>query len=169
MGVTIPGTRGIRTGGVQAAGQQRMRGLGASAGQLTFGSEAGETGSYAQLDAFVEAGGTLIDTADVYAGGRPEEIIGRWLGSREHARDQVVIATKGRFPTDESPNGHGLSRRHLSRALDASLRRFGVDTIDLYQLHRWDPLTPVEETLRFLASRPVTAGQRVADRQVPAG
>jgi aryl-alcohol dehydrogenase-like predicted oxidoreductase len=119
-------------------------------GALTFGNEADEAGSYAQLDAFLEAGGTLIDTADVYADGRSEEIIGRWLASREHARVQVVIATKGRFPTDDSPNGHGLSRRHLSWALDASLRRLNVDTIDLYQLHGWDPLTPVEETLRFL-------------------
>src|ERR1039458_2866223 len=57
---------------------------------------------------------------------------------------------KARFPTSDSPNGHGLSRRHLAGALDASLRRFGVETIDLYQLHGWDPLTPIEETLRFL-------------------
>jgi aryl-alcohol dehydrogenase-like predicted oxidoreductase len=119
-------------------------------GGLTFGNEADETGSYAQLDAFLDAGGTLIDTADVYADGRSEEIIGKWLASRKHPRDQVVIATKGRFPTDETPNGHGLSRRHLSWALDASLRRLKVDSIDLYQLHGWDPLTPVEETLRFL-------------------
>ena len=61
-----------------------------------------------------------------------------------------MLATKGRFPTDESPNGHGLSRRHLSLALDASLRRLNVETIDLYQLHAWDPLTRLEETLRFL-------------------
>jgi aryl-alcohol dehydrogenase-like predicted oxidoreductase len=61
-----------------------------------------------------------------------------------------VIATKARFPTTGDPNGHGLSRRHLTAALDASLRRLGVETIDLYQLHGWDPLTPVEETLRFL-------------------
>jgi aryl-alcohol dehydrogenase-like predicted oxidoreductase len=61
-----------------------------------------------------------------------------------------VIATKGRFPTTEDPNGHGLSRRHLAAALDASLGRLGVEAIDLYQLHGWDPLTPVEETLRFL-------------------
>lgn len=61
-----------------------------------------------------------------------------------------MIATKARFPTTGDPNGHGLSRRHLTAALDASLRRLGVETIDLYQLHGWDPLTPVEETLRFL-------------------
>jgi aryl-alcohol dehydrogenase-like predicted oxidoreductase len=98
----------------------------------------------------VAAGGTLIDTADVYADGRSEQIIGRWLASRSDARDLVMIATKARFPTSDSPNGHGLSRPHLAAALDASLRRLHVDTIDLYQLHGWDPLTPIEETLRFL-------------------
>jgi aryl-alcohol dehydrogenase-like predicted oxidoreductase len=119
-------------------------------GTLTFGNETSESDSFAQLDRFTSAGGTLIDTADVYADGRSEQIIGRWLASREGARDQVVIATKARFPTDDGPNGHGLSRRHLSAALDKSLRRLGVDAIDLYQLHGWDPLTPIEETLRFL-------------------
>ena len=119
-------------------------------GTLTFGNETSEADSFAQLDRFDGLGGTLIDSADVYADGRSEEIIGRWLAARSGAVGRMVIATKGRFPTDESPNGHGLSRRHLSMALDASLRRLGVETIDLYQLHGWDPLTPVEETLRFL-------------------
>jgi aryl-alcohol dehydrogenase-like predicted oxidoreductase len=98
----------------------------------------------------MSVGGTLVDTADVYADGRSEEIIGRWLASRADARELAVIATKGRFPTSDDPNGHGLSRRHLAAALDASLRRLGVQAIDLYQLHGWDPLTPIEETLRFL-------------------
>ena len=119
-------------------------------GTLTFGNETSETDSFAQLDRFISAGGTLIDTADVYADGRSEQIIGRWLASRADARDLAVIATKGRFPTGDDPNGHGLSRRHLSAALDASLRRLGVEAVDLYQLHGWDPLTPIEETLRFL-------------------
>src|ERR1017187_4780798 len=119
-------------------------------GTLTFGNETSEADSFAQLDRFTSAGGTLIDTADVYADGRAEQIIGRWLASRAQARDLVVIATKARFPTSDSPNGHGLSRRHLAAALDASLQRLGVETIDLYQLHGWDPLTPIEETLRFL-------------------
>jgi aryl-alcohol dehydrogenase-like predicted oxidoreductase len=96
-------------------------------GTLTFGNEASEADSFAQLDRFVSAGGTLIDTADVYADGRSEQIIGRWLASRAEARERVVIATKGRFPTSEDPNGHGLSRRHLAAALDASLRRLGVE------------------------------------------
>ena len=118
-------------------------------GTLTFGNEADEAASFAQLDRFFEAGGTLIDTADVYADSRSETIIGRWLASRPSARNAAIIATKARFPTDETPNGHGLSRRHLAMALDASLQRLAVDVIDLYQLHGWDPLTPVEETLRF--------------------
>ncbi len=119
-------------------------------GTLTFGYETSETDSFAQLDRFLSVGGTLIDTADVYADGRSEQIIGHWLSSRPDARELAVIATKGRFPTSDEPNGHGLSRRHLAAALDASLRRLGVEAIDLYQLHGWDPLTPIEETLRFL-------------------
>ena len=119
-------------------------------GTLTFGNETDQATSFNQLDRFAEAGGTLVDSADVYADGRAEEIIGRWLAARPSRRELVVLATKGRFPTDESPNGHGLSRRHLSLALDASLRRLNVETIDLYQLHAWDPLTRLQETLRFL-------------------
>jgi aryl-alcohol dehydrogenase-like predicted oxidoreductase len=119
-------------------------------GTLTFGNETDEAGAFGQLDSFVAAGGTLVDSADVYADGRSEEIIGRWLAARPGMRDAVVLATKGRFPTDDSPNGHGLSRQHLARALDASLRRLNLDRVDLYQVHAWDPLTPVEETLRFL-------------------
>jgi aryl-alcohol dehydrogenase-like predicted oxidoreductase len=119
-------------------------------GTLTFGNETDQATSFSQLDQFTEAGGNLVDSADVYADGRAEEIIGRWLAARPGRRELVVLATKGRFPTDESPNGHGLSRRHLSLALDASLRRLNVETIDLYQVHAWDPLTRLEETLRFL-------------------
>ena len=120
-------------------------------GTMTFGGEADEATSVAQLEAFVEAGGTFIDTADVYTGTESEAIIGRWLSSAPtDVREQVALATKGRFPTGDGPNDLGLSRRHLSMALDASLRRLQVDTIDLYQVHAWDPLTPLEETLRFL-------------------
>jgi aryl-alcohol dehydrogenase-like predicted oxidoreductase len=119
-------------------------------GTLTFGNETDEAGAFDQLDSFVAAGGTLLDSADVYADGRSEEIIGRWLAARPGMREAVVVATKGRFPTDDTPNGHGLSRQHLARALDASLRRLNAGRVDLYQAHAWDPLTPVEETLRFL-------------------
>ncbi len=119
-------------------------------GTMTFGEVTGEDAAHAQLDAFREVGGTFVDTADVYNAGVSEEIIGRWLAAREGARDEMVIATKGRFPMGEHPNAVGLSRRHLHDALDASLRRLGVDTVDLYQVHSWDPLTPIEETLRFI-------------------
>lgn len=119
-------------------------------GTMTFGNETDEAGSHEQLDLFVEAGGTLIDTADVYTTGVSEEIIGRWLAKRPaDVTDRVVIATKGRFPMGEDANDQGLSRRHLDRALEASLRRLGVETIDLYQPHAWDPLTPIEETLAW--------------------
>ena len=127
-------------------------------GTMTFGNETDRTGSFDQLDAFVEAGGTFIDTADVYSKGVSEEIIGAWLADRGDVRDQVVIATKGRFPMSASTNGLGLSRRHLHDALNASLRRLGVDSIDLYQLHAWDPLTPIEEYLRFIDDA-VSAGK----------
>ena len=119
-------------------------------GTMTFGSETDRDGSFAQLDAFVEAGGTFIDTADVYSKGVSEEIIGAWLAAREEVSDRVVLATKGRFGMSSASNGVGLSRRHLHDALNASLRRLGVETIDLYQLHSWDPLTPIEEYLRFI-------------------
>ncbi len=118
-------------------------------GTMTFGHESDEETSHAQLDRFVERGGNFVDTADVYTRGRSEEIIGRWL-AKSGARDRLVIATKGRFPMGDGPNDAGLSRTHLGRALDASLRRLGIDTVDLYQAHAWDPLTPLEETLAFL-------------------
>jgi aryl-alcohol dehydrogenase (NADP+) len=119
-------------------------------GTMTFGKESSEEVSRAQLDLFVERGGNFIDTADVYSRGVSEEIIGRWLADRRGVRDRLVIATKGRFPMGDDPNDAGLTRTHLSRALDASLRRLGVETVDLYQAHAWDPLTPIEETLGFL-------------------
>jgi aryl-alcohol dehydrogenase-like predicted oxidoreductase len=118
-------------------------------GTMTFGNETDEAGAHAQLDRYVEVGGSLIDTADVYTAGASEEIIGHWL-AKSSARDNVVLATKGRFPTGDSPNDVGTSRRHLRRALDASLKRLGVDHVDLYQLHAWDPITPLQETLSFL-------------------
>jgi aryl-alcohol dehydrogenase-like predicted oxidoreductase len=118
-------------------------------GTMTFGAETDAEEAHAQLDLYVERDGNLIDTADVYSTGISEEIIGDWLRHRPGARSQVVIATKGRFPMGSGPNDAGLSRVHLTRALEASLRRLGTDHIDLYQAHAWDPLTPIEETLRF--------------------
>ena len=120
-------------------------------GTMTFGAETDEHDAHEQLDYFVEAGGTLVDTADVYSAGQSEEIIGNWLAKRPaDITEPVVLATKGRFPIDEVPNGSGLSNRHLTRALDASLHRLGSDMIDLYQVHAYDPWTPLEETLRTL-------------------
>jgi aryl-alcohol dehydrogenase-like predicted oxidoreductase len=120
-------------------------------GTMTFGVETGEPGAYEQLDVFLDAGGTLVDTADVYGGGESERIIGRWLADRPADRtDRVVLATKGRFPTADDPNAAGLSARHLTRALDASLARLGVDRVDLYQAHAFDPATPLEETVRTM-------------------
>jgi aryl-alcohol dehydrogenase-like predicted oxidoreductase len=120
-------------------------------GTMTFGSETDEKGSHAQLDRFFDAGGTFVDTADVYSNTESESIIGRWLAKQPASRrDQVVLATKGRFPTGDGPNDVGLSRRHLARAIDASLQRLGIECIDLYQVHAHDPWTPIEETLRAL-------------------
>jgi aryl-alcohol dehydrogenase-like predicted oxidoreductase len=118
-------------------------------GTMTFGKESDEKTAHAQLDLFAESGGNFIDTADVYQQGESEEIIGRWFASRPGLRDQTVLATKGRFAMGGGPNDLGLTRTHLTRALDASLRRLGVDVIDLYQAHAWDPVTPIEETLGF--------------------
>jgi len=118
---------------------------------MTFGVETDEPGSHEQLDRFIEAGGTLVDTADVYGDGQSEEIIGRWFASRPaEITERVVLATKGRFPTGNDPNSLGLSTRHLTRALDASLSRLGLERVDLYQVHAFDPWTPLEETLRTL-------------------
>ncbi|MGS0685383.1 aldo/keto reductase [Nakamurella sp. GG22] len=128
-------------------------------GTMTFGAETDQAGAHEQLDTFVEAGGTFIDTADVYSAGVSEEIVGAWLKDRPaDITGEVVLTTKGRFPMGPGRNEVGLSRRHLQRALDDSLRRLGVDTVDLYQVHSWDPVTPLEETLRTLDDM-VTAGK----------
>jgi aryl-alcohol dehydrogenase-like predicted oxidoreductase len=119
-------------------------------GTMTFGAEADEPTSHAIIDAYLAAGGTFLDTADVYGSGASETIIGRWLKAHPTEAGQLVIATKGRFPMGDGPNDLGLSRRHLAVALDASLDRLGVEHIDLYQMHAWDAVTPLDETLRFL-------------------
>jgi aryl-alcohol dehydrogenase-like predicted oxidoreductase len=100
-----------------------------------------------QVDMCLDAGVNLFDTADVYSEGQSEEILGAVLEGR---RDDVLIATKARFPMGEGPNDAGLSRHHLVRACEASLRRLRTDHIDLYQVHEWDGVTPVEETLQAL-------------------
>ena len=119
-------------------------------GTMTFGAEADEAMSHHLLDDYAAAGGNFIDTADVYSSGVSEEIIGRWLKSHPAEAQHMIIATKARFPMGAGPNDLGISRKHLGHALDASLKRLGIERIDLYQMHGWDALTPIEETLRFL-------------------
>jgi len=97
----------------------------------------------------VEGGITFFDTADVYSGGASEVATGR-LVPKYIARDEVVIATKVNGPMTPGPNGRGLSRKHILSAIDASLERLGMDHVDLYQIHRWDPRTPIEETMEAL-------------------
>ena len=100
-----------------------------------------------QVDMCLDAGVNLIDTADVYSDGLSEEVVGKTLKGR---RDRVLIATKARFAMGDGPNDAGLSRHHLIRACEASLRRLGTDFIDLFQVHEWDGHTPLEETLGAL-------------------
>jgi aryl-alcohol dehydrogenase-like predicted oxidoreductase len=125
-------------------------------GSMQFGWTADEAASFAVMDAFAAAGGTLIDSADVYSnwhpgnpGGVSEEIIGRWMKARGN-RGAIVLATKARGRMWGGPNGEGLSRAHLIRACDDSLRRLQTDYIDLYQTHWFDAETPIEETLETL-------------------
>ncbi|WP_042301259.1 aldo/keto reductase [Paraburkholderia kururiensis] len=101
-----------------------------------------------QIDMCLDAGVNLIDTADVYSNGASEEIVGEALGGKR--KSGVLIATKARFPMGDGPNDRGLSRHHLIEACEASLRRLKTDVIDLYQVHEWDGVTPLEETLEAL-------------------
>ncbi len=116
-------------------------------GCVTFGRELAEEVSREIIARFLDAGGNFIDTADVYAKGSSEEITGRAI---KGVRDDVVLATKVRFPMGEGPNDVGLSRKHVISGCEASLRRLGTDYLDLFQVHAWDALTPLEETLSAL-------------------
>ena len=116
-------------------------------GCMTFGPELDEQGSKELIERFLKAGGNFIDTADVYANGASEEITGRTI---KGVREDVVLATKVRFPMGEGPNDVGLSRKHVIAGCEASLRRLGTDYIDLYQAHMWDAATPLGETLSAL-------------------
>ncbi|MBN1641521.1 MAG: aldo/keto reductase [Anaerolineae bacterium] len=118
-------------------------------GTMTFGGGADEATSFAIMDRFMERGGTFLDTADQYASGLSESIVGRWIAERG-VRDQVVLATKVYTQMGPGPNDGGLSRIHIQRAVEDSLRRLNVDVIDLYQIHRWDFDAPPEETLETL-------------------
>jgi aryl-alcohol dehydrogenase-like predicted oxidoreductase len=112
-----------------------------------FGANSDVQAATRMVDLCLEAGVNLFDTADAYSRGESEEILGRAIGKR---RDKVLIATKANFSVGDGPNDLGSSRFHLTKALDASLKRLGTDYVDLYQLHGFDPLTPVEETLSTL-------------------
>ncbi|WP_176440025.1 aldo/keto reductase [Haloechinothrix alba] len=118
-------------------------------GTLTWGGETGSDEAADKLAAFVEAGGTLVDTADVYNEGAAEEILGSLLGDHI-SRDSIVLATKAAARRADGPFGGGASRGALLAALDASLRRLGTEYVDLWQLHAWDGAVPLEETLGAL-------------------
>src|SRR3954447_21535678 len=119
-------------------------------GGTGWGSVVGQTdveGARRQIAMARDAGVNLIDTADVYSDGLSEEILGKALGPD---RDDVLVATKVRMPMGTGPNDAGLSRHHVIRGAEASLRRLGTDHIDLFQVHEWDGVTPLEETLGAL-------------------
>jgi len=129
-------------------GRTGLRGSELCLGAMTFGRESTEDESIRMMDRFVEAGGTFIDTADVYGQGISEEIVGRWLKAKK--RDDLVLATKVRFSMGPGVNDVGLSRKHILSGVENSLRRLQTDYIDLYQVHMWDDGTPLEETLSTL-------------------
>jgi len=123
-------------------------------GTMTFGYQSDDDTSFAIMDAAAEAGITFFDTADVYPNGAPpelfgrtEELMGSWMQGR---RDQFVVATKCFFRTGPMPWDAGNSRQNIMRAVEASLRRLRTDHIDLYQVHSWDPVTPIDETLQAM-------------------
>jgi aryl-alcohol dehydrogenase-like predicted oxidoreductase len=139
----------------RALGRSGLRVSVLTMGTMTFGgrgpfANVGSTSAdeaRRQVDQCLEAGVNLVDTADVYSGGAAEEILAHALRGR---RDEMLVATKVRMPMGDGPNDAGLSLHHIVSGCEASLRRLGTDHIDLYQLHEWDGLTPVEETLAAL-------------------
>ena len=124
-------------------------------GRFSFVGNTDQAGATRMVDIALEAGVNLLDTSNVYSTGTSEEIVGKAIKGK---RDSVLLATKARFPMGPGPNDVGLSRHHLISACDASLKRLGVDHIDLYHVHEWDGLTPVDETMSALDAL-VTAGK----------
>ena len=123
-------------------------------GTMTFGTArwgTGEDTSRAVFEAYVEAGGNFIDTADVYSSGRSEEIIGGFVAERS-LRDDLVIATKSGFAAGKGPHPGGNGAKHIHQTLDGSLQRLGTDYIDLYWTHVSDGVTPAEELLETMAA-----------------
>ncbi len=125
-------------------------------GMMSYGSQAerawhlDEAAAEPIVKAAIDGGVTFFDTADTYSNGVTEEITGRLLGRLFDRREDYVLATKVYFPMGTGPNDRGLSRKHVLSAIDASLRRLGTDYVDLYQIHRWDYQTPIEETMEAL-------------------
>ena len=120
-------------------------------GTMTFGQKewgCDQQTASAIVDRFVAAGGNFIDTADVYSAGESEKMLG--VALRQHNRDELVIATKCWFPQSSAPTARGLSRKHIVESCDKSLKRLGLEHIDLYQFHGPDPYTPIEESLRAM-------------------
>ena len=137
---------------IRQLGKTDIKVTGICLGTMQFGWTADEAASFDVMDAYFEAGGNFIDTADIYStwspgnpGGVSEEIIGRWMKARGN-RDKIVIATKLRGKMWDGPDGEGLGRAHIERAIEDSLRRLQVETIDLYQTHWPDKDVPVEQT-----------------------
>src|SRR6202050_2201692 len=160
------GPRAKISSGLKDEGTMEYRQLGNSGlkvsvltmGTMTFGGK----GKFAKvgnlhlgevrtlIDIVADAGVNLIDSANVYSGGGSEDLIGEAMGHKR--KPGMLIATKARFPMGEGPNDRGLSRWHLIRACEASLKRLRTDVIDLYPLHQWDGLTPLEETMEAIDS-----------------
>ncbi len=161
--VASPGRACRRPGGARYRGRVEYVNLGATGlrvsrvclGAMSFGTSPerpwaiDEDAAEPIVRAAAEGGVTFFDTADAYNGGASEVITGRLLG-KFFRRDEVVVATKVYFPTGAGENERGLSRKHILAAIDASLGRLGMDHVDLYQIHRWDYRTPVEETMEAL-------------------
>ncbi|MEP7186141.1 MAG: aldo/keto reductase [Rhodanobacter sp.] len=123
-------------------------------GTMTFGTARwgmDETGARAVFNAYVEAGGNFVDTADVYAGGKSETMLGSFIAER-HLRDQIVVATKAGFSAGRGPHAGGNGAKHLYAALDGSLHRLQTDYVDLFWIHVWDAVTPAEELLETMSA-----------------
>jgi 1-deoxyxylulose-5-phosphate synthase len=148
----------LEEGGMQYArlGSSGLKVSRIALGMMSYGSRTerawhlGEDAAEPIVRRAVEAGVTFFDTADTYSDGLTEEVTGRLLAKLFGRRDDYVLATKIFFPMGPGPNDRGLSRKHILAAIDASLRRLGTDYVDLYQIHRWDDETPIEETMQAL-------------------
>ncbi len=129
-------------------------------GTMTFGTARwglDETGSAAVFNAYVEAGGNFVDTADVYAGGRSEEMLGKFIAERK-LREQIVVATKAGFAAGRGVHTGGNGAKHVYAALEGSLKRLRTDFVDLFWIHVWDSVTPAEELLETMTAL-VRSGQ----------